>query len=202
MTTPVTDPFADPVTPPSSFPTQASLRGRLVLVTARKIESVPNTMNPGQMQERITADITVVDGLGPVPQMKNNVHTGGFLDGPDFTGVWLNGTRVVDQLRTYVGGTQKVLGVIETYKPGEVPVKGNPWGINAATQEQKATARAFLANRTVGAAVAPQAAAPVTGTPTGPILAAQPGAVTAPPVQAAPAVPAPGSAPAGVNPFA
>lgn len=207
MTVPTQDPFQDPVTPPSTFPTQASFRGRVIMITAHKIETVPNQMNPGTMQERITADVTVVDGRGPVPQMKNNAHTGQFLEGPDFTGVWFNGTRVVDQLRATVGTGQKTIGIMETYKPGQVPVKGNPWGILAASDEQKQAARQFLAGRTVAAAI-PPVAAPAPG----PILAPQyPAPVAAPapapapvaaPAPAMPQAPAPGSAPAGVNPFA
>lgn len=159
MTAPVaptsTDPFSDPVIPPSTYPTQASFRGRLVLITPRKIETVPNTMNPGQMQERVTADVQVVDGAGPLPQFKNNQHTGQWLEGDSFTGCWFNGTRVVDQLREYIGTGRSVIGVIETYQPGQVPVKGNPWGIVTATEEQKNQARAYLANRQIGAAAAP-----------------------------------------------
>ena len=167
MTVPAQNPFADPIQPPSVYPSQASLRGRLVLITPRKIETTPSNLNPGQMQERITADVTVVDGLGPVPDIKNNKHSGQWLEGPDFTGVWLSGQRVVDQLRSQIGTGQSVLGVIETYQPGQVPMKGNPWGILTATPEQKAQASQFLATRTVAAAAAPapyqqQAPAPYT----------------------------------------
>lgn len=167
MTVPAQNPFADPIQPPSVYPSQASLRGRLVLITPRKIETKPSNLNPGQTQEIITADVTVVDGLGPVPDIKNNQHSGQWLEGPDFTGVWLSGQRVVDQLRSQIGTGQSVLGVIETYQPGQVPMKGNPWGILTATPEQKAQASQFLATRTVAAAAAPapyqqQAPAPYT----------------------------------------
>ena len=155
MTVPAQNPFADPIQPPSVYPSQASLRGRLVLITPRKIETKPSNLNPGQMQETITADVTVVDGLGPVPDIKNNKHSGQWLEGPDFTGVWLSGQRVVDQLRSQIGTGQSILGVIETYQPGQVPMKGNPWGILTATPEQKAQASQFLATRTVAAAAAP-----------------------------------------------
>lgn len=155
MTMPVQNPFADPVQPPSTYPSQASLRGRLVLIMPIKIEQVPSNLNPGQTQERITASVTVVDGLGPVPDIKNNQPTGQWLEGPDFAGVWLSGQRIVDQLRSYINTGQSVLGVIETYKPGQVPMKGNPWGILTATDEQKAQATQFLAQRTVAAAAAP-----------------------------------------------
>lgn len=235
MTVPTQDPFADPA-PTSQRPTIASLRGRLVMLTPRKIETVASNMNPGQMEDRATVDVTVVDGLGPVPQMKNNVPTGQFLDGPDFTGMWISSTRVVDQMRPFVGTGRAVLGTIETWKPGQQPIKGNPWGIVTATPEQKAQAVQFLASRTVvgaaapapspqptpayGAATqypqaqptypmqavpqpapvygAPQANLPQQSAPVNPAAAPSP----APAPQTAPPVPVPGSAPAGVNPFA
>lgn len=217
VTVPAQNPFADPIQPPSVYPSQASLRGRLVLITPRKIETTPSNLNPGQMQERITADVTVVDGLGPVPDIKNNKHSGQWLEGPDFTGVWLSGQRVVDQLRSQIGTGQSVLGVIETYQPGQVPMKGNPWGILTATPEQKAQASQFLATRTIASTpdpapaqaqpqyqAAPAPAQPQyqqAAAPPAPAPAAQP---VAAPVQApAPGVasaPAPGQAPAA-NPF-
>src|SRR3546814_13723349 len=64
--------FAAPAVIPSNFPTVASLRGRLVLIKPVSQKTVPNNLGkPGDMQEQITANVTVVDGLGPVPQMKN-----------------------------------------------------------------------------------------------------------------------------------
>lgn len=209
MTTPVGNPFQDPATPPSTFPTQASFRGRLLLITPRKLDVVPNNMNPGTTQDRITADVTVVDGLGPVPQMKEGNHTGGWLEGPDFTGVWFTGQRVVDQMRSFVGTGQSVLSVIETYQPGQPPRKGNPWGLVTATDEQKNQARAFLASRTVGAAAAPVTVpAPVQYAPqvqqqapaAAPVQAPVPAPATAP---VAPPAPGPVAAPqpAAANPF-
>lgn len=261
MTVPMQDPFQDPFTPPSTHPTIASFRGRLIMVTPKKSDTVPDNLNPGKMVERITADVTVVDGLGPVPLMKGNPPqpTGQYLDGPDFVGVWIQSSYLVSQLQlSGIGRT--VLGIIDTKTPGTNPGKGNPYGITAASPQQKQQAMQFLASRTVGAAAAPapvpqpQAAptyprqdtvqpAPVYGAPVGsinvpnpftaanpaptqvqapnPFAAAAPSPQQAYPQQAAPvagtpaapspapvtqavapAVPAPGSAPAGVNPFA
>ena len=159
------DPFQDPIIPPSTYPNQSSLRGRLLLITPRKIETKPSNLNPGQTQEIITADVTVVDGLGPVPQMNNGTHTGQWIEGPDFTGIWFSGQRVVDQLRSFVGTGRSVLSVMETYQPGQPPRKGNPWGLVAATDEQKNQARQFLASRTVGSAAAPAPAPAVQQAP-------------------------------------
>lgn len=208
MTTPVnTDPFADPIIPPSTHPTVGSFRGRLVMITARKTEMVSDNLNPGKVVERITADISVLDGTSSVPVVKGNPPqpTGQHIEGPDFTGVWIQSERIVQQVRDYVGTGRPVLGVIDTRNPGTAPMKGNPWGIVAATPEQKAQAIAFLNARAIGgaAAPAPQPQAQPAPAPTYPM---QPTATPAPvygaPVPAtAPATPAPGSAPAGVNPF-
>ena len=198
------DPFTDPITPPSTFPNQSALRGRLILITPRKIETRPSNLNPGQMQETITADVQVVDGRGAIPQFKNNQPTGQWLEGPNFTGVWLSGQRVIEQLRPFVGTGRSVLGTLETMRPGEVPIKGNPWGLNAATEEQKAQARAVLANQAIGGAAAP-AAAPAQAQPQ---YAPQPQYAQAPQPQYAQApqpqyaqAPAPAAPPVQGNPF-
>lgn len=202
----VTDPFAGPAAIPSSFPTVASFRGRLVLIRPVKQETVPNNLGaPGSTQERVTADITVVDGLGPVPQMKGNppAPTGQMFQGPDFPGTYVQSEVIVKQLADALSSRGMVLARIDTRTPGTNPIKGNPWGLIDPTEADKQTARNFLANRTVSAASAP-AAAPVQAPqvyqhPTG--SAVQAPAAYVPPATP-PQLPAPGSAPAGVNPFA
>lgn len=212
----MTDPFAGPAAIPSSFPTVASFRGRLVLIKPLKQETVPNNLGkPGETQERITADITVVDGLGPVPQMKGNppTPTGQMFDGPEYRGVYVQSERIVQQLADALAARTSVLAWIDTRNPGTNPMKGNPWGLIDATQNPDAvsTARQFLATQMVGAASAPAAAqnqAPVYAqqTPAGyPAAAATitPQYAQNVPVQAPPAAqPQPGPAPVGVNPFA
>lgn len=157
MTAPVQDPFADPIIPPSTRPTVASLRGRLIMITPKSQGTFPDNLNPGKMKERITADITVVDGAGPVPLMKGNPPrpTGQYLEGPDFTGMWIESTRIIEQLSAFVGTGKPVLGIIDTRNPGTDPIKGNPWGLTAATAEQKAHAVNFLNSRMVGGSAAP-----------------------------------------------
>lgn len=184
MTVPMQDPFADPIVPPSTHPTVGSFRGRLIMITPKKTETVLDNLNPGKQVERLTCDVTVLDGLGPVPQVKGNPPqpTGQYLDGPDFTGVWIQSERIVAQLSAYVGTGKPVLGVIDTRNPGTNPMKGNPWGIVAATPEQKQQAIQFLASRTVGAAAAP---APAPQPQAYPMQAtAQPAPVYGAPVQA------------------
>lgn len=204
----MTDPFAAPAAIPTEYPTVASFRGRLVLIKPVKIETVPNSQGaPGQMQDRVTADVTVVDGLGPVPGFTRGQPNGQSFPGPEFRGTYISQEVIVKQLAdvTPPRGNGQVLARIDTRTPGTAPGKGNPWGLIDPTDQDRDIARAFLANRTVSAAISP---APV------PVPVAAPGvpspAPAPQPVQqavyaapsAAPAVPAPGSAPAGVNPFA
>lgn len=199
----VTDLFAAPGIIPSTFPSIESFRGRLVLIKPKSQKQVPNNLgNPGDMKDQITADVTVVDGLGPVNLFKQRQFTGQTLPGPDFPGVWLDAQVVVVQLQDALRAQGMVLGRIDTKTPGTMAVKGNPWGIIAPTEEDKQTARNFLATRTVAAAAAP-APAPAPVAQPAPVYAPQPVVAAAPVAPPAPVqLPTPGSAPAGVNPFA
>ena len=159
----MTDPFASPAVIPSTYPSVQSFHGRLVLISPKKIEQRPNKQNPAQMDDRITADVTVVDGQGAVPLWSNRVQTGQFLEGPDFTGVYFGQSRIVKQLFPSIPSGM-VLARIGLYKEGQPAGQGNPWGLVDPTEEDKQIARNFLANRTIGAVSAP-AAAPVAQMP-------------------------------------
>lgn len=212
----MTDPFAAPAAIPSSFPTVASFRGRLVLIKPLKQETVPNNLGaPGSTQERVTADILVVDGLGPVPQMKGNppTPTGQMFEGPEYRAVYVQSEVLVKQLAEALANRTQVLAWIDTKNPGTNPGKGNAWGLIDATTNADAvqTARTFLATRMVGAATAPvqqpSYTPPPANFPTGhsvqaPAAQYAPQTTTAQAPPAAPSLPLPGSAPAGVNPFA
>lgn len=189
----MTDPFAGPAPIPSTFPVVESFRGRLVLISPKSQKTVPNNLgNPGDMQEQVTADITVVDGQGPVPLFKNRAATGQTLPGPDFPGTYLSQQVIVTQLQDALRTHGMVLGRIDTKTPGTMAVRGNPWGIIAPTEEDKNIARAFLANRMVSGASAP---APVSQPVTPPVAAVA--VATNPFAASAPAAQTP-----GVNPFA
>lgn len=207
----MTDPFAGPAAIPSTFPTVSSFRGRLVLIKPLTQQTVPNNLGaPGSTQERITADITVVDGLGPVPQMKGNppTPTGQMFDGPEYRGVYVQSEVVVKQLADALAARTSVLAWIDTRNPGTNPMKGNPWGLIDATQDPAAvqTARNFLATQMVGAAAPVQQYKTPTAASPAPAYAAQAAQYAqSTPVQAPPAAapaPQPGPVPAGVNPFA
>jgi hypothetical protein len=161
----------------------------------------------GIMKPRITANVTVVDGQGPVPVYKNRVPTGQFLDGPDFPGMYISQERVVTQLQSALKARGRVLVRVGLHKPEAPAGQGNPWGLTGPSEQDAQIARQFLATRTVDNAI--PVAAPVPQAPvyaqSAPVYAPQPAAPTPQsyPVPAAPpALPQPGSAPAGVNPFA
>ena len=150
--------FQDPSAIPSEFASADSFRGRLILIEPIDFErDVPNQHNPGQTADRITANVTTVDGKGGVEQWSNRVKTGVTLPGPVHTGVWFSQDRIVKgvcpgrQLRQGA----RVLAVLETYKPGKPAGVGNPWGLTAATPEQKAQAAKFLAELAINGASAP-----------------------------------------------
>lgn len=191
VTQPVSqDPFGAPAVIPSTYPSAQSFHGRLVLISPKRMDQIPNRQNPQKLDDRITADVTVVDGLGPVPLWKNRVQTGAFLDGPDFTGVYFSQNRIVKQLASAIPAGM-VLARVGLYKEGQPQGEGNPWGLVDPTEEDKQMARNFLATRTVNGLSAP---APV----------AQPQAAYVPPVapQPTPAyVPAPAPVPQGQAPY-
>src|SRR5690348_9840514 len=226
----MTDPWSSPAVIPSAFPSVQGLHGRLVLLTPRKVETVPDTNNPGKFKDRMMVDVLVVDGAGPIPVFKQRQHTGQYLEGTDFPGTYMSQSRIVNQLREALATGGKVLGRVGLYKEGEPQGQGNPWGLVDPTEQDAQLARQFLANRTVASAIPAQQAPPAPGL-AGPVaqpvyaqqapapaVYAQPQQAPTAPVYAAPQVPAqaappssppvaqplpaPGSAPAGVNPFA
>lgn len=167
------DPFADPTPRASEFASADSFRGRLVIIEPTKLErDIPKQANVpnGPKGDRVTATVTVVDGLGPVQVFAQRVPTGKFLDGDVHRGVWFNQEQLSAGLQTLDGKSLKpmVLARIDTLKPGTPAGQGNPWVMNVVSDEDKQTARNYLANRTVNGAEAPTAApaaAPKAGNP-------------------------------------
>ena len=147
----MTDPFSAPAPIATEYPKAALFKGRLVLIRPTKFEAnVPNQLDPDKPQDRMTVDITSLDG-----------DVEGY-SGREFKGVWINWGRVIDQVlgqdvRSVTPGTVR-LGRLNLYKPDQRPGKGNPWGLIAPTEADKQVARDYLANRTVAAASSPAAA--------------------------------------------
>lgn len=152
------DPFSDPAPIASEFASADSFRGRMVLIEPTGYElDVPNQHSPGQVSDRLTATVTVVDGKGPVQVFDNRVPTGKMLDGPAHKGVWFSQKRIVEGVcpgRQIQPGT-KMLARLETYKPGKAAGLGNPWGLVKLTADEKAAAVKFLAELTINGASTP-----------------------------------------------
>ncbi len=129
------DPFAD-APQVSAFPKMDQLRGRLLLVKPTKLEEnlLSQFGKPGkpQYQDRITADVYVVDGGSP----------DGFDGETEFLDMYFSQDRLVKQMRRSIGGLM-VLGRLETFKPGLKAEAGNPWGLQEASPEDKGLARTF-----------------------------------------------------------
>ena len=154
------DPFSAPAPIASEFASADSFRGRLVLIEPTGLElDVPNQTDPTKKADRLTANVTTVDGQGPVQMFANKQATGKFLEGPTHRGVWFSQSRIVEGIlgqgvRTLTPGIMR-LARLETYKPGRGAGVGNPWGLIPPTEADKQLARDFLANRTVATASAP-----------------------------------------------
>jgi len=148
----VTDPFADPAPIASEFASADSFRGRLVMIEPTRLElDVPNQSNPGNVADRLTATVTTLDGQGRVEIYSYKAPTGKFLEGPTHKGVWFSQERIVKAVlpeRVLREGV-RVLGRLETFKPGKPAGPGNPWGIVAATPQEKAQAAQVLASLTL-----------------------------------------------------
>lgn len=145
----MTDPFEDPTPRTSAFASADSFRGRLIFIQPTEVErNVPKqATNPtGPKGDRVTANVTTVDGLGPVQVYSQRVPSGKFLDGPMHRKVWFNQDQLASGLQTPEGQLRKgVLCRIDTLKPGTPAGQGNPWVMTATTAEEKKQAAKFLA---------------------------------------------------------
>lgn len=180
MATPTQDPFATPTPRVSAFPSPASFRGRLVLIRPTKLEhDVPRQKSSpnGPKGDRVTANVSVVDGSGPVELFPNGNPSGQFIDGTEFRGVWFGQDQLAAGLQDVRGNLlELVLARIDTLSPGTRPGQGNPWIFTDPTEADKDMARAFLAAQMVGGAAAPTAPpaqkAPPVAPPAGPFSGA------------------------------
>lgn len=142
----------------SDFASAQSFRGRVVLIEVTAYETnIPNPMNPGTFQDRATARVTTLDGVGPVQIYSQKAPTGKFLDGPVHEGVWFGQDRIRKVIAPAGAGSvgNSVLAVVDTYKPGQMPGKGNPWGLVDPTPDQIKKATEIYAAMKVGGAASP-----------------------------------------------
>lgn len=152
-------PFGAPAAPIAKRPRILDLYGRLLLIMPKKIETVPNKLAkvPGEMQDRMTADIVVLDG-GPLayggapekmpPKPHDMVVQVPYL----IVGLWMNQVGLVSQCRealanklSGIPGRQTMvlgrLGVSSEAKPGQ----NAPYILDPAQPHENALAAQWLA---------------------------------------------------------
>jgi hypothetical protein len=150
------DPFSKPASV-GNFPKLEQLRGRLLLIRPIKLEtgllSSNSTPSNPQFYDRLTADVTVLEGI-----------PAGF-DKFEFREMFLSQSRLISQNKDALRTGGMVLGRLDTYKPGQTPGKGNPWGLSDFTPEDAVLARRYLSGELkydapTGVGFIPEGAAP------------------------------------------
>lgn len=140
--TPEEDPFAS-APQVSAYPKVDQLRGMLLLVKATKLEEglLSSFSKPGKpvYQDRVTADVYVVDGAPD-----------GFEGETEFLDMYFSQDRLVKQMKRSING-RMILGRLDTFKPGTKAEAGNPWGFQEPSEEDKNLARAFWRARSAPA---------------------------------------------------
>lgn len=147
------DGFEDPTPRVSAFASADSFRGRLIMIEPLQVErDVPKQANApkGAKGDKITANVTTVDGLGKIEIYTKTHPTGRFLEGPMHRKVWFNQDQITAGLQTPDGQLRKrVLCRIDTLDPGTPAGQGNPWTMTVTTPAEKAQAAAFIAQMIV-----------------------------------------------------
>lgn len=170
MTQAVTDPFSAPASGGAKYPKLEirdddnqivkdpnCLHGRLLMITPLKVETVPNRLSqvPGATQERVTADVVVLDDqtvygpssvIGPPEGELEQVPAA-------FDGMYFSQAALVSQMRkatkaNMAGADPKrmVLGRLKKEPPKE---KGRypTWVLADPTEADKQLARNYLATK-------------------------------------------------------
>lgn len=149
------DPFSAPAPQEPRGPRILDVYGRLLLIIPHKVEyGVPNRLQPGQVQDRMTADVITLDGgpinYGGTPEKIPPVPHTKVAQVPHLTKrQYISNTGLISQCRDALARRQRgepgmVLGRLSV---GQVPATGGnpPYLLTPATEEDKALARAYLA---------------------------------------------------------
>lgn len=149
------DPFSAPAPQQPRGPRLRDLYGRLLLVVPVKLEQgVPNRLQAGTVQDRMTADVIVLDG-GPIsyggrPEATPPVPHDKTAQLPHKTpGMFISSSGLISQCREALAKRQQgqpgmVLGRLGV---GQVKEQGQsaPWLLSVPTEQDKALARQYLA---------------------------------------------------------
>jgi hypothetical protein len=149
------DPFSGPAPQAPRGPRLRDSYGRLLLLIPRKLEEdVPNLLQPGTTQDRMTADVVILDGgpisYGGTPETTPSIPHTKVAGVPFKTDrMFISSVGLISQCREALakraqGKPGMVLGrltVGQQSKPGLQP----PWLLTPPTDADKAIGRAYLA---------------------------------------------------------
>lgn len=148
------DPFGAPAPQLPRGPRLREMYGRLLLLVPHKVEyNIPNTIEPGKFQDRMTADVIILDG-GPIAFGGAPEKVGGKAHDQNATiphkteRMFISAAGLISQSRDALalkaaGKVGRVLGRLTTGNP---PAGGGnpPWILTAATDADKQLAMAWL----------------------------------------------------------
>lgn len=142
--------------------------GRLVLISPIKIErGVPNNLGkPGEVQDRMTADVVVLDGapfgFGGAPE-KGKPHTHTAQTPYESVGMWISSAPLISQCERRVG--ESVLGRLGVKN---LPNGNTAYKLDDPNEQDMALARQYLVDKQAGKIAPPQqipASQPYAGPP-------------------------------------
>jgi hypothetical protein len=121
--------------------------GRLLLIVPIKVEIVPNRLQPGTTQDRMTADVVILDGpcpYGGKPEATPPVPHNKMASVPHkINRMYISGVGLISQCRNALTEGKPVLGrlgVGEAKEPGQ----NAPYLLSPATDADKAIGRQYL----------------------------------------------------------
>jgi hypothetical protein len=125
--------------------------GRLLIIRPIQIErGLPNTLTPGQLQDKMTCDLVVLDGPpfvygGNLDEGRPHTHQG---SAPfESLGQWINNPLVIAQCERSIGGGL-VVGRLAKGVSSQ-PGRKAPWKLADPNEDDKRIAREYLAHRAV-----------------------------------------------------
>lgn len=149
------DPFGAPA-PQTDRPRVLDMLGRLLLIMPKKIETVPNKKKPGETQQRMTADVIVLDGgplaFGGAPEKPKPIpHTKTGQIPMKVSRLFISQVGIVSQCEPYLanylaknGGKTMALGRLDLGEAKDAE-SNPPYLLRAATPEEAQIARQWLA---------------------------------------------------------
>lgn len=149
------DPFAGPAPQQPRGPRLLEMYGRLLLVIPRKLEEgVPNRLQAGTTQDRMTADVVVLDGgeiaYGGKPEQLPPVPHNKVAQVPHKTDrMYISSVGLISQCRDALakrmrGEPGMVLGRLSVGESKEAGQRG-PWLLTPPSEQDKVIARRYLA---------------------------------------------------------